>query len=240
MPRSSRIRLKDARLALDKLMQNPEETEQVFEIAEALAGKQPQRLLRRIRRAPGGKRLLRKRPIFDAATCDLNTLAEYPEGSFGKEFANWMLGNRFTPGLMERETGSDDPDLAYVGKRLMQVHDFWHVLTGYNRDPVGELGVLAFSFGQTGSRGIGFVVGMVLWRSILENWRTSRRPWSALVPYLWRGYRIGRRARFLPPVILEELLPLSLESVRTLLRIEPLAQSFTPESLPPIAAPAPA
>lgn len=240
MPRSNRIRIGDARAALDELMQDPERTELVFEITGALAGRQPARLARRVRRSPGGDRLLRARPVFDAESCDLDTLAELPPGSFGAEFASWMKSNGFTPGLMERDfsASSDDPDAAYLAARLTQVHDFWHVLTGYNRDPVGELGVLAFSFGQSRSRGIGFLLGVVLWRSIVESWRTSRRPWSPLVPYLWRGYRAGRRAAFLVPLQLEELFPLPLGGVRDLLGVEPLKRSFGEEALPPIAVPA--
>ncbi len=238
MARSNPIRLKDARSALDELMRDPEQTERAFEIAEALAGNQPLRLLRRVRRAPGGERLLRERPAFDESTCDLREVAKLPEGSFGREFAGWMLDNQFTPGLMHRETTARDADVAYIGRRLMQVHDFWHVLTGYNRDPVGELGVLAFSFAQTRSRGIGFIVGMVVWRSLRENWRTSRRLWSPLIPYAWRAYGAGRRAHFLPPLVLEELFARPLEAVRALLGIEPLARSFSPEALPPIAVPA--
>ena len=41
------IRLKEARTALQKLMENPEQTERVFEITQAMGGKQPLRLLRR-------------------------------------------------------------------------------------------------------------------------------------------------------------------------------------------------
>jgi ubiquinone biosynthesis protein COQ4 len=218
-------------------MEDPEQTELVFEITQAMAGKQPRRLLRRIRATTAGERLLREQPIFDDTTVDLDQLATLPEGSFGHEFTRWMRHNGVTPGLMERESTASDPDLAYLGKRLTQVHDFWHVLSGYNRDPIGELGVLAFTFAQSGSYGIGLIVGMVVWRSMREHWRTERRPWSPLIPYVWRGYHVGRRAQFLPPLILEELFPLPLESVRALLQIQPLRRSFTPEALPPIAAP---
>jgi ubiquinone biosynthesis protein COQ4 len=221
-----------------KLMEDPGQTELVFEIGEALAGNQPRRLLGRVRRDPAGGRLISRRPIFDPSTCDLEELTKLPEGSFGRTFAEWMRENRFEPGLMDRETRADDPDVAYLGRRLTQVHDFWHVLSGYNRDPIGELGVLAFSYAQTHSRGIGFILLSVLARSIRQNWADRGRPWSPLVGYLWRAYRAGRRARFLPPLILEELFPVPLSSARTLLGIEPLERPFDPQSLPPIGAPA--
>jgi ubiquinone biosynthesis protein COQ4 len=232
------MRIGAARAAMRQLLADPERTELVFEITEALAGGQPRRLLRRLRRAPGGERLLRERPLFDPSTCDVDALRRLPPGSFGRTFADWMAENDFSPGLMERESATSDPDLAYLGKRLTQVHDFWHVLAGYNRDPLGELGVLAFTYAQSGSRGIAFIVLSVLGRSLGEHWRAERRPWTPLLPYVWRAYRAGRRARFLLPVMLEDLLPLPLGSVRELLEIRPLERPFSPEALPPIAVPA--
>ena len=192
MARWNGIRLKEARSALQKLMENPEQTERVFEITQAMGGKQPLRLLRRIRRTPAGERLPREQPIFNDSTVDLDPLATLPEGSCGHEFTPWMRHHGFTPGLMERESTASDPDLADLGKRLMQVHDFWHVLTGYDRDPISELGVLAFPFAQSGSYGIRFILAMVVWRSIREHWRTRRRPWSPLVPYCRSSPCAGR------------------------------------------------
>jgi ubiquinone biosynthesis protein COQ4 len=235
----SRIRLRAAWRAMQQLLRDPEQTGLVFEIGEALAGRQPERLLARVRRDPAGARLFAERPVFDPGTCDLERLAALPDGSFGRVFADWMIENRFTPGLMERESRAADPDLAYLGRRLTQVHDFWHVLTGYNRDPIGELGVLGFTYAQTRSPGIGFIVATVLARSVREAWRQRRVPWSPLAGYLWRAWRRGRRARFLAPLVLEDLLPLPLPQVRALLAIEPLERPFAPGTLPPIAAPAP-
>lgn len=240
MPRTS-IRLGDAREALAKLMEEPEKTDLLFEITSALAGGQPRRLVRRVRRYEGGERLLRERPVFDASTCDLDALSAMPEGSFGAEFGRFMKSNAFAPGLVERDvSGAEDEEIAYLASRLTQVHDFWHVLSGYNRDPVGELGVLAFSLGQSSSRGIAFVLAAVLWRSIRESWRTRRVPWSPLVGYLWRAYRSGRRAAFLVPLQLEKLFELPLDVVRKHLEIEPLREPFSEDALPPIAVPSPA
>jgi ubiquinone biosynthesis protein COQ4 len=218
------------------LVADPERTEMAFEIIEALAGKQPVRLWRRMLRDPAGRRLVRDRPIFDTSTCDLEKLLALPEGTFGRTFAEWMKLNGFRPGLMDRAPNTPDPDLAYLGKRLMQVHDFWHVLTGYNRDPIGELGVLAFGWAQLHTYGIGYLLAVVLWQSTREAWGEGRIV-SPLLPFVWRAYKAGRRARFLAPLVLEDLLPLPLREVRDLLAIEPFTERFSPEALPPIAAP---
>ena len=233
------IRMRDARNALRVLLRDPDQTERALEIGEALAGRQPQRLLSRLRRSQEGTRLLRERPLLDANSCDLPELLRLPHGTFGHEFARWMLDNKLTPGLMEHEPTTQDPDLAYLCKRVMQMHDFWHVLSGYNRDPIGELGVLAFSYGQSHARGIGFILLAVLARNARESWHESHRLRAPLLGYLWQGYRRGRHAAFLPEVILEDYFPLPIDSVRQLLKIEPLRQSFSAAALPPIAVPHP-
>ncbi len=231
-----RIRWADARAALRRLQADPNATDAVFEIVEALAGRHPLHLLERVRRDPEGARLLRERPLFDPRHADMEALEALPEGSFGCEFATWMRDNDFEPGLAERDR-EGDPDLVYLATRLTQVHDFWHVLSGYNRDPLGELGILAFSVGQNGTRGFAFILANVVWQSIRSNWREERRPWSPLIGYLWRGFRAGRKARFLPPLVLEDWFALPLDRVRETLGIEPLRRSLNAEALPPIHSP---
>ncbi len=238
MAQRNPIRLGDARRALRRLLADPDQTEAVFEVVEALAGNQPRRLLARILRDPEGRRLFRERPLFDPLHADMAALEGLPEGTFGREFARWMRENDFRPGLMDRPR-EGDPELAYLGTRLTQVHDFWHVLSGYNRDPLGELGVLAFSVGQMGTRGFAYILLAVVWESVRTHWREERRPWSPLIPYLWRAWRAGRRARFLPPLRLEDDFPRPLDEVRRRLGIEPLRAAHSPEALPPVAPPAP-
>jgi ubiquinone biosynthesis protein COQ4 len=231
-----RIRLAEARSALRVLMDDPERTEKVFEIVEAVAGRQPERLVRAVRNDPSGPRLFAERPEFDASTCDFDALLALPDGSFGRTYAEWMREHAFTPGLTDREVPSGDPDVVYLAQRLTQVHDFWHVLSGYNRDPVGELGVLTFGWAQIRSRGIGFILANVLWRDLCEHWQRGR--WmSLLAPHLWHAWRAGRRARFLAPLILEDFFELPLGSLRKLLAIQPLEKSIDAGALAPIAAP---
>ncbi len=229
-------RISTARAAMKELAEDPEKTEKVFVIVEALSGKNSQRLLRSIRQDPAGIRLLRERPVFDTSTCDLDDLLALPAGSFGRTFAEWMTLNGFEPGLMERKSSAPDPEVAYLSQRLTQVHDFWHVLTGYNRDPVGELGVLAFGWAQMHSLGIGYLLGTILMRSTRSTWSEGKLV-SPLLPFMWRAYRAGRRARFLAPLVLEDLFEMPLDEARGLLGVEPLRESISAEALPPIAAP---
>ena len=145
-----------------------------------------------------------------------------------------MIGHGFEPGLGGTPWDDELDDLGYMGRRLAQTHDFWHVLGGYNGDPVGELGFVAFNVGQTGTPGFVYILAHVIGRSVSDRWRNEHRLGSPLVGYLWRAYRAGRRARFLPPLRLEAYFDRPLDEVRRQLRIEPLRATL-PGALPPVA-----
>jgi ubiquinone biosynthesis protein COQ4 len=42
----------------------------------------------------------------------------------------------------------NDPELAYVLRRMREVHDFWHVLFGCHTNVFGELALKAVEFVQ--------------------------------------------------------------------------------------------
>ncbi len=50
-----------------------------------------------------------------------------------------------------------DPQQRWYNARLRDMHDLWHVVTGYGRDSFGEACLLAFSYAQTRNRGIAFI-----------------------------------------------------------------------------------
>ncbi len=45
---------------------------------------------------------------------------------------------------------------AWMGRRTRDVHDIWHILSGYHRDGLGEACLVAFSYAQT--KGLGWAL----------------------------------------------------------------------------------
>jgi ubiquinone biosynthesis protein COQ4 len=108
------------------------------------------------------------------------------------------------------------PEHAYVRDRVRDSHDLFHTLTGYGVDLFGEAGVLAFTFGQTENKGWAVLVFFNVLVALL-----SRRLDGLVVA--WKGYRRGRRARYLPAVVdWERLLQVPLDEARLELGISPL------------------
>jgi ubiquinone biosynthesis protein COQ4 len=212
--------------ALRQLIADPERTDLVFEIIRALSGDAFERAWQRFRADPDGQRLLREKPALLATLGDRAALRALPEGSFGRAYATFMDAAQLdADGLVaaEREAtenygrddaGLRDPDRDYFGERLRDMHDLWHVLTGYSRDEAGEAANLAFTYGQVPNLGIGV---MVIAGAIVGPLDLSLY-WPR---YLFRACRRGRRAALLTVAYYEELLPLPLADVRRRMAIDP-------------------
>jgi ubiquinone biosynthesis protein COQ4 len=211
-----------ARRALKNLIANPERTDQVFEIVRALSGRTDVRNFARLLDEPDGLRLLSERPDLLAALGDREALARLPEGSLGRAYLAFMVAGDLTAGGLVDASMQGDTDArmgysveaTWFFDRLRDMHDVWHVLTGYGRDEAGEAANLAFTFGQIGNWGIGLIV---LAAAVLGP-RGDRFSWQL---YLFKAWRRGRRARWLPGVRYEQLLALPLADVRARLGIDP-------------------
>jgi ubiquinone biosynthesis protein COQ4 len=87
---------------------------------------------------------------------------------------------------------------------MRDMHDLTHALTGYGRDPLGELCLLAFLYSHTGNPGMALIVMMGFAR--LEN-RAQRK---AVIEAWWQG----RKALWFTDMDWEAMLPQSLDALR--------------------------
>jgi len=201
--------------ALRALSANPDDTAQVFRIVRALPS--GDRVYRRLRRSESGRRLLDERPSLLAVLNDRDALLAMPPGSLGRCYGEFMASEQISAdGLVAASVDGGDgrpvPEAQqFVGERLRDMHDLWHVVTGYGRDLLGEAALLAFTFAQTRTLGIGVIVGHALWK--------ARGDFAPARGIIWHGFRRGMRAEWLPAQEWEKLLPLPLEDVRERLRV---------------------
>lgn len=67
---------------------------------------------------------------------------QFPEGSFGKEYYNFLTTHNLDPRIFPETKVSDDA--TYLEHVVRQTHDLWHVVTGFDVSVQGEIGMQAF------------------------------------------------------------------------------------------------
>ena len=230
------LRMQPARAlrALRRLSANPEDTAEVFTIIEALSGQAPLRVLARFQREAAGKALLARRPHVLSTLLDRAALEGMPPGSLAHAYLAFTQREGITAdGLVQASVDGRSRELdpssefAFVSERLRDTHDLWHTVTGYQGDVVGEAALLAFTVAQLGNPGMAAIVLTALLQ--FRDLGFSR--------LMARAFLDGRRAAWLPTAHWEELLPLPLAQVRSVLRIaetpryQPLRVSAIREAL---------
>lgn len=220
-----RLRPLAAALALIRLMRNPQDTAQVFLLTEALRGHSTRINYEVFAASPGGAKILAERRSLLAALSDRPRLAALPEGTLGRRYLEFMAEENLTAeGLVElaaqniKATPLADEGMRLYTHRMRDMHDLYHVLTGYGRDELGEVCVLAFSYPQQKIRSFRLIAPMGL-ISIWQSLRSARMSTAGLWPALREAAHNGKRAAWLPGEDLEGMLNENLETLRTKLSI---------------------
>ncbi|MDX2166249.1 MAG: Coq4 family protein [Deltaproteobacteria bacterium] len=199
--------------AIRALIKDPDDTARVFDIIDALSGNSGERIFQRFRQSDTGARVLAERRVLLGTLDDHAALQALPPGTLGRVYVDFVTREQITgQGLADvsqatRRTDLDD-ERRLFGDRLRDMHDLWHVATGYGRDLIGEAALLAFSYAQTRNRGVGFIVA-VAWLKA-----GGGAEGGAARRLIVEGYRRGRRAAWLPAQDWEALLSQPLASVR--------------------------
>jgi ubiquinone biosynthesis protein COQ4 len=212
LPQSSfdtRLRPLEAVKAARRLFANPEETQQVFVVLRAMRGRSGIRAFQRFRASMMGARILAERRNLLATLDDQQALAAMPPETLGGTYRRFMAQERLSAeGLVApSQNFRDEPvsaEVALFRDRMRDMHDLTHVLTGYGRDPLGELCLLAFTYPHNGNPGMALIVLMGMFR--IKSWPARRAVLEA-----WRN---GRKARWFPDLDWEAMLPRRLDDLR--------------------------
>lgn len=205
-----------------KLIQNKEDTRQVFEIVQALAGDSGKRMFKRFVTTPYGKRVVDQPVKLEEVLGDREALRKLPEGSVGRIYLDFMEGENLTPeGLLAagEEAGIDFrgetqfPDYRRLYLHLDVSHDLWHVLSGYGRDALGELCNLIFTHAQSRNPGFLFIVFIGMIAQKLDA------PSAPILKALGEARRNAYVTKWVPSFDVEELLPMQLADARRKMNI---------------------
>ncbi len=206
--------------ALRRLMRDPDDTVQVFEIMRTLNRPSTRKGYLRLIAKPDGARLAYERTELARRLMDRDWLDRFAPGTLGAEYRDFVTREGLSAeglvsvsrqGLQAHEIDVPDP-IAWYGRRIRDTHDLWHMLTGYGRDPLGEACLVAFSYSQTRGRGwLVIALGALAKSGAVPGARVA----------ILEGFRRGRRAAWLPGFDFERLMAMPIEAARRTLGIAP-------------------
>jgi len=216
----TRLRPIEAVKAVRRLMEDPEATQEVFIILRAMRGRSGITLFNRFRQSAMGASILAEKRSLFAALSDGAALAAMPMGSLGRDYHRFMASENLSPeGLVAPSQAFRDDqvsqDVALFRDRMRDMHDLTHTLTGYGRDPLGELCLLAFMYAHTGNLGMALIVLMGFSRlesraprrAVIEAWRhcVADMDWEAMLPQQLDVLR--RRFNIIEPMAYRAVMP---------------------------------
>jgi len=213
--RPRRIQPLRALRALRRLIADKEDTTQVFEIMNALAGGSVRRGYHKMLEQTEGSRQAFLMVELADRLHDRAWLESLPPGSVGRAYLDFIDERNLSAyGLAGESQKVADTEIeaahpyAWYARRLRDIHDLWHILTGYRTDALGEACVVAFSLPQTRSTGFGLIAAGVAVEAARAR---TGHPCARAIFQAWRR---GRRAAWLPGLDYEALMAEPLHHAR--------------------------
>lgn len=207
-----RIRPLKALRHFRNLIANKEDTEQVFHIITALSGKSFENALRGFMSSEKGQQRYAERASLAPMLDDHDTILKFPEGSVGQAYVHFMRSQGLSAAGLVAEFDSFATDMPryddameWYGNRSRDLHDLYHILTGYSRDALGEASVLGFTHGQNRNFGAIFIAYAAA-REIKKSVPKGTPAYSSVR----QGFKIGKAAL---PVIQEDIMALLAENL---------------------------
>ncbi len=206
--------------AMRRLIKNPDATDEVFTIIEALSGDSLRKGFSRFVTTNLGRKVLLERRSLLETLLNREYLATLPQHSLAGHYLNFVTKENISAkGLVEPSEGMRgmknlDADTLLFANRQRDMHDLWHTLTHYGRDELGEVCLLAFTCAQSPNRGLAVI-------TLVGIFQLSKRYGRGVSGAAYRAYQDGKKAAWLPGQDWEYLLTQPIGNVRAQLNIPP-------------------
>jgi ubiquinone biosynthesis protein Coq4 len=160
---------------------------------------------------------------------DIHALEHCPPGSLGQSLYRMIIDNGYDLEVLDRNAIalSQLPHaLHYLNARILQMHDVWHLVAGYETTSSNEIAISAFQLAQFGHHYSSMFLAAVLTIS------TFKEPmgFTILMQIMTEAWRHGRETPVMMNIEWEKEWNNSLDSIRRNHRI-PTYQSIFPADL---------
>ncbi|NQX89271.1 MAG: hypothetical protein HRT77_11465 [Halioglobus sp.] len=160
---------------------------------------------------------------------DIDALADCPKNSLGHALYQMIIENGYDPEVLDREAIalSELPHpLHYLNARILQMHDVWHLVAGYETTSSNEIAISAFQLAQFGHNYSSMFLAAVMAISTFKE----PRGFTILMQIITEAWQHGRETPFMMNIEWENEWNDSLETIRARHSI-PIYQSIFPADL---------
>ncbi|MEZ4384680.1 MAG: Coq4 family protein [Nannocystaceae bacterium] len=202
-------------IAYARLVRNLDNLDLVFDMINELVDRGDVEKLAPILAQPAVQAMLRRGdpPLI----LDLAALRELPAGTLGRTFAEFIDARGFSIEDLYRHDPREQTEARRLQIHLERSHDLWHVVTGFDTDKAGELGLQAFYLAQFEGAIAGTILSAGLLNGVLFAPEDLRRRMEAIAT----GWGYGKAARSLLGSDWAALLGQPLREVRARFGITP-------------------
>lgn len=124
---------------------------------------------------------------------DQEALHRLPEGTLGREYAEFMAARGLRHEDLELVENGDERDIDWIRNHLRETHDLWHVVTGFDTDIPGELGLQAFYCAQVK----GPLPVLILSMGLLNTLFMAMDDLDDRMTAISHGFQLGKRTKSL-------------------------------------------
>ncbi|MEM7100510.1 MAG: Coq4 family protein [Pseudomonadota bacterium] len=171
------------------------------------------------------------------ALLSLDKLAACPEDSLAYSLYRMLVDNNFDPEVLDREAiglSQLSPALRYLNTRILQMHDIWHLLAGYETTALHEIAISGFQLAQFGHNYSGMFLATVTTRSHLSG----GEGFEILMRVIMEAWHHGRITPPLMAIEFEDEWHESINKLRQRHNIEAFQGSMPADLFEQLAAPA--
>ncbi|MBF6556582.1 MAG: hypothetical protein IVW52_10480 [Acidimicrobiales bacterium] len=156
----------------------------------------------------------------------LDALERCPKGSLGGQLHSLVVDDGFDLEVLDRDSlglAELPPPLDYLNVRILQCHDIWHVVAGYQTTGLHEVGISGFQMAQFGHHYSSMFLGLVLTKVAFTQ------PFEGtgfLLDTILSAYKHGRETPPLLGVVWEEIWDRPVDEIRGELGVSPYESPY--------------
>jgi ubiquinone biosynthesis protein Coq4 len=155
----------------------------------------------------------------------LGDLAACPADSLGGDFYRLIVDNKFDLEVLDRDAlglAAMRPPLDYLNARILQCHDLWHIVAGYQTTALHEVAISAFQLSQFGHNYSAQFLAFIVARGALKQPAST----PLLLEIIFSAWRHGRSSPQLIGVDWPDLWRKPVTAIRHQLGISAYASPF--------------